>query len=431
MATIAEQRLRTGMAYGEMMWAKRPVGVARYSSRNSSIFSRRERVEEGEGRELQSEKRMQDIVEASHRKTPVVGSVVEVKKRSKIGVGGEEERISSRVRHSLELLFFGTTILSDITRLRILILITVIIGPNSHICTAPASFHQILPSMRTLAIFPRATRLPLAVQLSSSSPKPLLRKICEVPSHCPSIRTTSRLRPRLTRILETCSLAPRGMKKSAGWRCTRGDDDVFRIGCLFVLPFRSYAKARLTACGGADGASGDECRRGGSADKRRRQFPMRVALLSQEITNNEGGFGQILQKVRDTIPATRELIAANGEYCDLPRSKDGAWERIAGGLRCAAPGTRACPIMHAERDKIVGIRVDYGEKVRAGGKWVRNLVVQPNKGAKNKVLAKLPMHSKLGTIQLDIDNPSEAQFWESLGCILKGNGKGERGEGSK
>ncbi|KAI0063947.1 hypothetical protein BV25DRAFT_1837478 [Artomyces pyxidatus] len=61
-----------------------------------------------------------------------------------------------------------------------------------------------------------------------------------------------------------------------------------------------------------------------------------------------------------------------------PRSKDGgAWRRIVRDVGHAMPGMRACD------------RVDYGEKVKVGDRWRRNLVVQPNKGAKNEMLAKL------------------------------------------
>ncbi|THH13549.1 hypothetical protein EW146_g6686 [Bondarzewia mesenterica] len=68
--------------------------------------------------------------------------------------------------------------------------------------------------------------------------------------------------------------------------------------------------------------------------------------------------------------------------------------------------------MNGNRDEAIGIRWDWGERREVGGKTLRNLVLQANKGAaqvKLKKLANKNSHRKLLTIELDLDRPQELE----------------------
>ena len=55
----------------------------------------------------------------------------------------------------------------------------------------------------------------------------------------------------------------------------------------------------------------------------------------------------------------------------------------------AIAGTRAAPSQSGENDKQIGLRLDYGETFNRGGKKVRHVKGQPNKGAGNQSLKDL------------------------------------------
>lgn len=79
----------------------------------------------------------------------------------------------------------------------------------------------------------------------------------------------------------------------------------------------------------------------------------------------------------------------------------------------AVAGTRAVPSQSAENDKHIGVRLDYGETFNRGGKKVRHVKVQPNKGADNqslKDLAAKNSHQVVAEafIPVDSTDPKEA-----------------------
>ncbi|KAI0055381.1 hypothetical protein BV25DRAFT_1842994 [Artomyces pyxidatus] len=77
-----------------------------------------------------------------------------------------------------------------------------------------------------------------------------------------------------------------------------------------------------------------------------------------------------------------ELTKVEGWWCMADNcSRRGTCDAGNAGMSEDAPGQG--------QYNVVGVRVDYGEKVKVGDRWRRNLVVQPNKGAKNEMLAKL------------------------------------------
>ncbi|GAB7335335.1 hypothetical protein MBLNU13_g07729t2 [Cladosporium sp. NU13] len=73
----------------------------------------------------------------------------------------------------------------------------------------------------------------------------------------------------------------------------------------------------------------------------------------------------------------------------------------------AVAGTRAAPSQSAENDKHIGVRLDYGETFNRGGKKVRHVKVQPNKGENNpslKDLAAKKSHQVVAEAFIPIDS---------------------------
>jgi hypothetical protein len=62
------------------------------------------------------------------------------------------------------------------------------------------------------------------------------------------------------------------------------------------------------------------------------------------------------------------------------------------------------------------VRWDWGERVFMDGRFVRNLILQPNKGAKSEVLRRIAgknSHGKLGAMKIDIERlPTKEIFIE-------------------
>jgi hypothetical protein len=80
--------------------------------------------------------------------------------------------------------------------------------------------------------------------------------------------------------------------------------------------------------------------------------------------------------------------------------------------RDARPGTRAWPSRNPAVDEKIGMRWDWGETIGDGDDQGRNLVLQANKGAKQRGLKRLASrnsHSKLVTIRLPLQHPLELE----------------------
>ena len=99
----------------------------------------------------------------------------------------------------------------------------------------------------------------------------------------------------------------------------------------------------------------------------------------------------------------------------IPR-QEGGWDKVQGNLATAKPGTRAWP--NKSKDQSIGARLDFGELfLGKDGRRYRNIVLQPNKGAKDPNIAKMAKadsHQKLKTVAVPVDTPITAEQFESM-----------------
>lgn len=88
----------------------------------------------------------------------------------------------------------------------------------------------------------------------------------------------------------------------------------------------------------------------------------------------------------------------------------------------AAAGTRLAPPRGTNDDQECGVRFDYGEITERDGSKVRQVKVQPNKGAKNptiNALAKQDSHQVLAEAYVKLENTNSGDASKQLEADLK------------
>ncbi|KAI0055202.1 hypothetical protein BV25DRAFT_1921592 [Artomyces pyxidatus] len=88
--------------------------------------------------------------------------------------------------------------------------------------------------------------------------------------------------------------------------------------------------------------------------------------------------------------------------------KNNAYAQLLAGARDAISGERAYPKIGKREDERLGLRLEYGERVREAGTDARMIVARPNRGAVHVGLRKLAARRPreiLFKVPLDLKNP--------------------------
>ena len=90
--------------------------------------------------------------------------------------------------------------------------------------------------------------------------------------------------------------------------------------------------------------------------------------------------------------------------------------------KSAAAGTRLAPSRGENKDPEDGLRFDFGEITDRNGRQVRQVKVQPNKGAKDpslKALAQKNSHQVLAEAYVDVNHPDSREAAKQVISDLK------------